>query len=304
MDSNAHSRIWYNNYDDNRGDIINEFIAQNNLIILNNNINCPTFETSRGQSSIDLTLASLSLTTKISNWKVSEEDSLSDHKYILFSISTNTRKIEFRSTLKYNTRRANWTAFENEFKPKLNQMIRELINIKDSNNLNTFVTKFNKLLTECCDQNMCLRKVKANSAKRSNSWWNNTLTEMRRQVNRERRRYQRCRTINRENIKTNYLILRNKYKQLLIESKVKSWREFITESMSENPWGLLYKISKNKLNNDNITELKVNNQIITDNKLIAETLFSTFFPKENSIPELECHKELRQKLIIDSSNLS
>lgn len=37
MDSNAKSRVWFSSIDDNRGDTVNEFVAQNNLSILNDN---------------------------------------------------------------------------------------------------------------------------------------------------------------------------------------------------------------------------------------------------------------------------
>jgi hypothetical protein len=37
MDSNAKSRVWFSPIDDNRGDTVNEFVAQNNLSILNDN---------------------------------------------------------------------------------------------------------------------------------------------------------------------------------------------------------------------------------------------------------------------------
>jgi hypothetical protein len=76
IDSNAHSRVWFNRNDDQRGNEINDFIAQNNLILINNNSECPTYETTGGKSTIDLTFASLSAANKITDWCVRCEESL------------------------------------------------------------------------------------------------------------------------------------------------------------------------------------------------------------------------------------
>ncbi len=55
-DSNAHSSVWFG-----RGETILDFISQNNLIIANTNENEPTFRSTNGESSIDLTLHNLSM---------------------------------------------------------------------------------------------------------------------------------------------------------------------------------------------------------------------------------------------------
>jgi hypothetical protein len=98
MDSNSHSNVWFDKNNDYRGDLINIFIAQNNLILLNNNKNVPTFETSRGNSSIDLTIASIDLTGFVNDWRVLDEESASDHKYINFNISATIESLKYKST--------------------------------------------------------------------------------------------------------------------------------------------------------------------------------------------------------------
>jgi hypothetical protein len=56
-DSNAHSKAWYDSNNDLRGEIVLDFIAKNDLVLMNNNENeSPTYETVRGKSNIDLTL--------------------------------------------------------------------------------------------------------------------------------------------------------------------------------------------------------------------------------------------------------
>jgi len=71
MDTNAHSRNWFNNSEDARGDTLNDFLAQNNLILHNDNEGNPTFHTIRNgrvyQSSIDLTISDINASLLIKN---------------------------------------------------------------------------------------------------------------------------------------------------------------------------------------------------------------------------------------------
>jgi hypothetical protein len=151
-------------------------------------------------------------------------------------------------------------------------------------------------IISACDQN--IPKRKQNNTTRGNQWW----TE-RHKVNNLRRRYQRNQTTHREEVKRHYLTARDRYKQQLVDSKLESWKKFITESTSDNPWGLLYKIAKNQLNKEKISELKIGDQIIINNKQIANTLFNTFFPKDESIPDQDCHRSMRNKLLqLNTSN--
>jgi hypothetical protein len=53
----------------------------------------------------------------------------------------------------------------------------------------------------------------------------------------------------RQSLASNYINFRKKYKKFIKECKQKSWENFVTESTAENAWGLVYKISKDKLNN-------------------------------------------------------
>ncbi len=95
-----------------------------------------------------------------------------------------------------------------------------------------------------------------------------------------------------------FIHFRQKYKHLINDTKIKSWNCFVTESSRENAWGLAYKIAKNNLNSDKMTEIKSQNgDLMTSAEDIIETLFNTFFPKNDSIVETEVHRNMRQKLI-------
>jgi len=107
LDSNAKSKIWYNNRDDSRGNAVVEFMCELNLFLLNNNINTPSYHTIRGESYIDLTLINNSLINYINDWQVLKTISMSDHRYIQFYISDETQNIIYKNTRKYITSEEN-----------------------------------------------------------------------------------------------------------------------------------------------------------------------------------------------------
>lgn len=89
-DFNSKSPLWTNHKSNRRGAVIEEWIAENNLVLLNEGYK-PTFVSENYSSVLDLTFVSSDLNVHVSNWNVIEEESLSDHNYIVFEV-TNTKE--------------------------------------------------------------------------------------------------------------------------------------------------------------------------------------------------------------------
>ncbi|XP_023236006.1 uncharacterized protein LOC111635306 [Centruroides sculpturatus] len=85
-DLNAHSPAWGGNRLDGRGRQLEEFLNQNDLLLLNNPFSPLTFCSPRGESWIDVAICSSRLYAKITNWRVLPEESLSDHAYVTFNL--------------------------------------------------------------------------------------------------------------------------------------------------------------------------------------------------------------------------
>jgi hypothetical protein len=102
-DSNAHSHVWFDSHNDERGDILLDFISKNNNLIVNNNETSPMFESKNGKSSIDITLTSIALNNYINQWFIDESESLSDHKYIRFNISGQIKPLLQKNTFIFST---------------------------------------------------------------------------------------------------------------------------------------------------------------------------------------------------------
>ena len=66
--------------------LLEEFIASNQLHIINEESPRTTFHSSRGQSNIDITITDNKMLAAIEKWEISDEESASDHNIIKFHI--------------------------------------------------------------------------------------------------------------------------------------------------------------------------------------------------------------------------
>lgn len=285
-DSNANSRVWFSERDDSRGNLINEFINEKNLIIINNNELTPTYYSTHGKSFIDLTLTNLNASNNVHEWEVLLTDSLSDHKYIYFTLTGSVSQ-ESNNTRKYRSKNFDWNLFENEINPHIPGIHVRLANCHDSKDVSDIAKSITDLITDTCDKFM---KIKKNhNHNKGNKWWNNELTVKRAELNRARRKFQRNFTQNREVLKENYKVIKIQYKKLIIKSKISSFNQFIDNNTRDNPFGVIYKISRNKINPLHNNELiNSDGDMITDPNQIAVQILDTLCPdKEYSNEELE-----------------
>jgi hypothetical protein len=114
MDSNSRSRMWPDKLTNIRGRELEEFLINQQLFIINKESDTKTFQSSRGPSNIDLTISNYKLLKKVQEWKISEEESCSDHKIIQFCIGQyNTKQTgnNFQS-IKYIAKEENLKKFE------------------------------------------------------------------------------------------------------------------------------------------------------------------------------------------------
>jgi hypothetical protein len=99
-DANAHHTLWGSTGVNPRGESLMEYLVSLNLYILNCG-NEPTFMVSNRKEVIDLTLGTNEIANLVSNWHVSDETSLSDHRYICFQLG-NINKSSYLQESKKN----------------------------------------------------------------------------------------------------------------------------------------------------------------------------------------------------------
>ena len=90
-DANAKSHLWHSGRTDGRGEELEQLIARHDLLVLNEPGQPTTFQSTRGSSNIDVTLASWEAIPLMSTWKVHESGSSSDHRIIETRLDLNQR---------------------------------------------------------------------------------------------------------------------------------------------------------------------------------------------------------------------
>ncbi|GBM56599.1 hypothetical protein AVEN_128389-1 [Araneus ventricosus] len=157
-DFNAKSSIWDPRNTDKRGNIVHDLINQFDPVVINDRDSLPSFNGSCGISWIDIMMVQNIGVDRITEWKISDRITLSDHQIMEF-------KIEKENFL--NKRGACKWSIENinlfDFKIKVNQSVERCkTNYKDSNkNLNEMIKEIHHILA-----NVCFETRKRNRAKK------------------------------------------------------------------------------------------------------------------------------------------
>ena len=117
MDSNARSTTWHDVTTNNRGKMLEEFVASYQLHIINEDSPRKIFQSSRGSSNIDLTIVNNQMLADIKNWKISEEESALNHTTFKFCINFENDKTNKSNAtgLQYIVKKQQHTVFYKNF---------------------------------------------------------------------------------------------------------------------------------------------------------------------------------------------
>lgn len=292
MDANAKSELWYAEETDERGRIVEEFLMLNKLYVANEVSNLPTFQTTNGQSNIDLTLMNESMIGACTGWTVSPMCTTSDHNLIIFSVTT--RFIINRRFIKYgcfNVRKANWDVFNNLLN---NEFSDDVINEIYNENPEKAVKLFNAKIKKICRKSIPEKK-RCNQAV---PWWNEKLAKLRRELNIVKKgltRFKKLRLLNfLEDAKIKYKKIRNKYIAEIRKSKQESWQNFVTVESNKDPWSIPYKIVRDKIKKDEIitslTLMDGTNTCTWEDTI--KSFLSKCAPKDDKTMENEMHGKI------------
>ncbi|XP_054015994.1 uncharacterized protein LOC128896661 [Hylaeus anthracinus] len=125
-DANSHHIIWGSSNINNRRRDLLEYISSTDLEILNKGFK-PTFATSSRKEVIDLTLGTRVVAQWIREWRVDDDNTLSDHRRISFKLAIEPTPI--RVAVYGNPRATDWSSFKEELKlTALHSKSRKLLN--------------------------------------------------------------------------------------------------------------------------------------------------------------------------------
>lgn len=291
-DVNAKSSLWYSGTSDERGELIEDFIQANDIIVINQPNNSPTFCSASGQSNIDVTLASPNVADRIINWKVEEKLTISDHNAITFRV----RKVDQYQPRVVNSfpgfamKNANWEALAASIKEVFNKNMKKYIIQADPESAERLVRENLRL---CCHRVLRKRKKPTNSI----PWWTDELAQKRQEVMKRRKKVNRCRklgmNLSLQRTMDLYKRSKNDYNRLIKETKQRSWENFVTKIGNEDPWSIVYKIVTNKVKTaDILYSVGAGDDATYDYETTVRRLLHKIVPNDNKEMETELHVEI------------
>jgi ribonuclease HI len=273
-DANAHHTAWSSSNINQRGLDICDFLLRNNLKILNKNDE-PTFVNSIRCEVLDITICTPFIENKISNWHVSDEITLSDHRCIIFSIrSLKNSNIQFR-----NVKKTDWNKYRSIIAEDLCESKNEL------RNLNLFSTEMveeyaNFLHSKIISAYKISCPLKSNKSNRQCEWFNNHLAMLRKKT---RKLWNKSKKKIKLGLFNDPVVILYKsslteYNKQINKAKVESWRRKCNEIESIEECSRLQKLlSKQKHENTGPFKKPDNSysKSISEN---LEILLKTHFP--------------------------
>lgn len=248
-DVNASSTSWFSRDTDRRGEMVEEFIVANNLIVLNQPSIFTTYASPSGKSNIDVTLSTIGMAGHVKGWCISPGTAISDHNAILFRVvSSKVEKFQQQTKdLCFNIKKAKWENFDEDIKAVFGSSFKEKIASLPAQQA---VVLWTSTLQDVCRKTFGIRRCRD----RAVSWWSEKLTILRKKVQTARAQVSRARRLglfmDLEQTKNKHRRYRAEYVKEIKYSKMSSWRDFVTEKGNADPWGIVYKILRNKTRND------------------------------------------------------
>ncbi|XP_075990263.1 uncharacterized protein LOC142985905 [Anticarsia gemmatalis] len=237
-DANAHHVIWGSSDTNRRGEKVLEYLVSSPLQLLNRG-NSPTFVNARRGEVIDITLATNTASNHIANWHVSNEISLSDHRYICFNYGTT--RVD-TTTIRRNPKHTDWVNYSKDLKILLGDPECKLNSTLD---IELEADRLSKTITQAWTDNCPAKEIKPKKV----PWWNKELEALKRET---RIAFNRAKA---RNDYSDYSKKLTEYHKAVRKTKRKSWTDHcglissLPESMRLTKELSLAKVSKTKTRN-------------------------------------------------------
>lgn len=283
-DTNAHHQLWGCRDTNKRGEFLLNFIHTSRLLIANEGSE-PTYVGPNSDSVIDMTLFDGAV---ISKWKVSETASLSDHRYIDFSILINPAR---KSKPFKNPKRTDWEKYR-EFL-SINPPLE--FDLNTVTELETRVVELTNWMTSAFNKACPLSRPRK---KQQPPWWNSNLRELRDTTKKLFAVWKQNRDANKYDEYKNSL--RN-FKREQRKAVRNSWRSFCNNIENSNETARLRRIlSKTK---EVPSQIQKSDGKWTENGTeILTLMLDTHFPisKVNQISFIEEGNTLDAKVVTEA----
>ncbi|KAL7725082.1 hypothetical protein ACLKA6_016155 [Drosophila palustris] len=228
-DANAHHTQWGSSNINARGELLLDYLLSTNLEIINRG-NDPTFIIKDRKEVIDLTLVSHPLSNLITEWKVSDEHSFSDHRYIEFALNLKPPKpLQFT-----NLRKTNWSKYQILLKKVIPEKAPE--GPHSEARLHDLIKTFTTACKSACKASCPVSRPKGS---KKPPWWTHNLNNLRKI---SRTLFNQAKASNLVEAWTKYKLQLAEYKKEIRRAKRSSWHSFCSEIESTTEAARLRKI--------------------------------------------------------------
>lgn len=227
-DANAHNTVWGSTDTNGRGEDLLDYLAENNLEILNVGAE-PTFVTASRREVLDITFCNGQMRNKVLDWRVSEEISMSDHRIIRTGIGGITPHIAWVR----NPRKTNWENFRSTLRHRLVEFKGRY---GTPNDLEHTEVVLRTAVVTAFEENCPLIKKHTDRGKIR---WSKELENRRRET---RRLFNRAKKGRSQEHWNTFKESQRRYKELINESKRESWRQWCSETSTISDTARLARI--------------------------------------------------------------
>jgi hypothetical protein len=241
-DFNAKSASWGSNTTDARGEILDAFTEQLELIPLNSGREY-TCVRRGGGSVVDVTFATRRQAPLVFNWSVDTvSETLSDHRYIRYSMGARPARVsptDSKAVLGWVTNKADKDRFRTGFRDAL-----AAVDFGAEASADDLADALVCSVTSACNQSMP-RKHPPRNGRPPVYWWNPDIAAIRRKCVAARRRILRARRrsghVALPEMEDELRAARRKLKSAIATSKNQAWDDLIQE-VEDDPWGRPYRM--------------------------------------------------------------
>lgn len=280
-DLNAKNEAWGGGETDARGEKLMEWMTEKGLVLENDSASGATFSSTRGNSWVDVTM---SRGVVMNEWRVEDEETLSDHRYITYQVVGRAR--EEGTKTRYDFENADWESFRSD--------IAEYEEVERMHDLEEEIRAFAEHCHAACRRHV--RKIVVYEG--NERWWNGRLEGMRRSIKRKRRRWQEEREADaREILKEEYRRERREYKKAIERERKLALENQLQEICDRDPWDKVWQLIRRPINADGEGMIRREDGTYTRNRREKdEYLLEKYFPRVDERGREEWIKERRERV--------
>ncbi len=286
-DFNAHNNLWGNHSCDARGNILENFINNNNLCLFNDDSHTYLHPGTGAKTSIDLTICSPNIFLDF-GWQVLEDLYGSDH-YPILNQSDQSQQMQYNR--RWIFKKADWPIFQHRCNTEITREC--FVNVEDP------LTKFTNMVCKIASDT--IPKTSPNPKRGIKPWFDDECKQV---INERKRALNRFEIYPTMENKLEYKKLQAISRKTIKSKKRKSWQDYVGKITSSTPIKKIWDKVKKIEGKDPplVKHLKKDGEDVSDIKEISNILGENF--SNNSSSKHYSNEFQRKKKIFERENIN